>query len=118
MNTLGQNLQIVGEVRSGEDLLIEGHVNGTIHMENAVLTIGSPATVHADVRGTTIHIRGVAHGTISATERIDVAPSASVYGYLTANHVIIAEGATFNGRIDMGRRALAAKVARYKSEHR
>ena len=117
LNTLGQSVHIVGELRSDEDLLIEGRVEGTIHVGDAVLTIGSPATVQADIHGSTINIRGTMRGTVSAAERIEIAASASVNGYLTANHVIIAEGATFNGRIDMGRRGIAAVVARYRAEH-
>ena len=113
LNTLGPSVHIVGEFRSDEDLHIEGRVEGTIHIGDALLTIGSPATVQADIRGSTINIRATVRGTISAAERIEIAASASVNGYLTANHVIIAEGATFNGRIDMGRRGIAAVVARY-----
>lgn len=109
-------MHIVGDVRTNEDLLVEGRVEGSIHTGDATLTIGSPAMIHADVRGRTINIRGDVRGTISATDRIEIAASASVNGYLTANHVIIVEGAQFNGGIDMGRRALAATVARYKAE--
>lgn len=116
MTTIGSTVHIVGDVRSDEDLLIEGRVEGSIQIGNAALTIGPRGRLEADVRGKTITIRGEVRGTISAAERIDVAASASVKGDLSANHVIIAEGATFNGRIDMGRRTIAAKVARYRAE--
>ncbi|MBI2828799.1 MAG: polymer-forming cytoskeletal protein [Acidobacteria bacterium] len=116
MTTIGSTVHIVGDVRSDEDLLIEGRVEGSIQIGNAALTIGPRGRLEADVRGKTITVRGEVRGTISAAERIDVAASASVKGDLSANHVIIAEGATFNGRIDMGRRTIAAKVARYRAE--
>jgi cytoskeletal protein CcmA (bactofilin family) len=38
-----------------------------------------------------------------------------VTGNLSANQIVIEEGATFNGRIDMDRRTIAAKVAQYKA---
>lgn len=116
MTTIGPTVHIVGDVRSDEDLLIEGRIDGSLQIGNAALTIGPRGRLEADVRGKTITIRGEVHGTISAAERIDIAASASVKGDLSANHVIIAEGATFNGRIDMGRRTIAAKVARYRAE--
>ena len=109
-------MRIVGELRCQEDLVIEGRVEGTVHGGDAVLTIESRATVLADVRGRTVVVRGEVRGAISATERIELAPSASVQGHLTANHVIIADGATFNGHVDMGRRGIAATVARYRTE--
>ena len=54
-------------------------------------------------------------GSISAGQRIELTPSAVVTGDLSATQVVIADGAQFNGRVDMGRRTIAAKVAQYKA---
>jgi cytoskeletal protein CcmA (bactofilin family) len=35
---------------------------------------------------------------------------------LSANKVVIVEGARFNGRVDMDKRTIAAKVAAFKAE--
>ena len=116
MATISAPFRIVGELSSDEDLTIEGRVEGHIHVPNAVVTIGDRAYVHADIRGKRVEIRGTVRGSVSASEQIDIAESALVDGHVSADQVVMAEGAGFNGRIDMNRRTIAARVARHKSE--
>ena len=113
MVTIPAPLHIIGELYSDEDLLIEGRVEGNIHVPNAIVTIADQAHIEADIRGKRVHIRGTVRGTISASEHVEMAVSASVTGNVTANHVVILEGAGFNGRIDMNQRTVAARVARH-----
>jgi cytoskeletal protein CcmA (bactofilin family) len=115
MTTIGPSLTIQGEISSDEDLIIEGRVGGQILMKNATLTIGKQARVDADVRGARVQVLGAIQGNIAATDRIELAPTAAVVGDLTANHIVLVEGATFTGRIDMDKRTIAAKVAQYKA---
>ena len=115
MTTIGASLRINGEISCDEDLVIEGRVGGQIMMRNGTLTIGREARVEADVRGARVQVLGAIQGNIAATERIELAPTAAVVGDLSADRVVLFEGATFNGRIDMDKRTIAAKVAQYKS---
>ena len=105
MTSIGPSVHIVGEVRSDDDLLIEGRIEGRIYVGQAALTIGPHSRIDADIGGKIVTIRGDVRGTIAAVERISIAASASVTGTLTANHVIIADGAQVTGRIDMNRPA-------------
>ena len=116
MTTIGPSLSIQGEISSDEDLIIEGRVGGQILMKNATLTIGKQARVDADVRGARVQILGAIQGNIAATDRIELAPTADVIGDLSASRIVLVEGATFNGRIDMDKRTIAAKVAQYKDK--
>ena len=116
MTTIGASLVITGELTSEEDLTINGRVDGSVSVRSGTLTIGEQARMHSDVRGARVVVRGAVDGTIAATERIELHPSAVVSGSLSANQVVIAEAATFNGRIDMDQRTIAAKVAQYKAE--
>jgi cytoskeletal protein CcmA (bactofilin family) len=116
MSTIGLSITVHGEITSGEDLQINGTVTGRVLVNDAALTIGSHARVQADVRGARVSILGTVEGAISASARIELASSAKVKGSLSANHVVIADGAHFNGQIDMDQRTIAAKVARYKAQ--
>jgi cytoskeletal protein CcmA (bactofilin family) len=40
-----------------------------------------------------------------------------VDGSLSAERIAVADGAQFNGHIDMGRRTIAARVAEYRAGH-
>jgi cytoskeletal protein CcmA (bactofilin family) len=116
MTRLGRSLVITGELTSDEDVAIDGQVHGRVSVRDATVTIGEHASVDADVRCGRAQILGKVTGTVSATERIELHASANVLGNLSANHVVIADGAQFGGRIDMDQRTIAARVAHYKAE--
>ena len=43
-------------------------------------------------------------GNITADDKVEIAPSGSVHGDLCAPRVALADGSTFKGAIDMGRK--------------
>src|SRR3954453_7426617 len=101
MPTIGRSVVITGDVTSDEDLRIDGHVRGRIVLREGTLVIGPAAQLQGDVRGQRVRIEGTVRGTITASERIELTASGTVVGNLSANRVIVADGASFNGRIDM-----------------
>src|SRR5215218_7262721 len=115
MTSIGRSVVITGELVSDEDLTLDGRVVGHVHVREATLTIGEAARLEADVRGTRVIVRGNVKGSIEATERIEVTAGAAVFGNLSANRVVVADGAKLNGRVDMDQRTIAAKVAQYKA---
>lgn len=117
MTTIGASLVITGELTSEEDLTIHGRVSGPVTIRGGTLTVGEQGHLHSDIRGVRIVVRGAVDGSISATKRIELQPTSVVTGSLSANQVVIADEATFNGRIDMDKRTIAAKVAQYQAEH-
>lgn len=84
-------------------------------MSDAALTIGARARIDGDVRAKRLQIHGAVCGAVSASERIELSASASVTGSLSADHVVIAEGAFVSGHVDMNRRTIAARVARHQA---
>src|SRR4051812_3794778 len=115
MTTIGPSVTFSGELTSTEDLAIHGHIDGHVQVRDAVLTVAESGVVTADVRGTRVVVHGRVDGSIVATERIELAAGSRVEGSLSANVVVIADGAVFNGRIDMDQRTIAARVAQYKA---
>lgn len=115
MSTIPASIHIVGEVHTEDDLLIDGHVRGNIHASAATLTIGKQARIDGDIRARRVRVHGTTYGAISASERIEITPTGSVTGNLSADYVVIDDGATVNGHIDMNRRTIAARVARHQA---
>lgn len=115
MATISTDLKIDGEVFSSDDLLIEGTMRGNVLVPNAIVTVAKEAVVDADIRGKAVRIYGAVRGTISASERIDILSSASVTGNVSADHVVISDGAVVNGHIDMNRRTIASRVLRHQT---
>jgi cytoskeletal protein CcmA (bactofilin family) len=115
MTTIGASLVITGELIGDEDVTIGGEVRGPITLRTGTLIVSESARLTGEIRASRIVVHGNVDGTVSATERIELGPSATVSGSLSANHVVIADGATFNGRIDMDQRTITAKVAQYRA---
>ena len=115
MTTIGPTIVVSGELTSGEDITVQGRVNGHVQVREATLTIGEQGHVRADVRGARVLVLGQLKGSIVASERIELTPSATVEGSLSANRVVLADGTRFSGRIDMDQRTIAARIAHFKA---
>jgi cytoskeletal protein CcmA (bactofilin family) len=116
MTNIGPAITINGELSSDESLRVDGHITGSINLREAELTVGQSARVEADVRSLRVLVLGTVNGDITASERIELGATANVTGNLSANKVVIVEGARFTGRVDMDKRTIATKVAQYKAE--
>ncbi|HEV3485549.1 MAG TPA: polymer-forming cytoskeletal protein [Vicinamibacterales bacterium] len=115
MTTIGHSITIKGEVSSDEALRVDGNVRGQILMRDAELTIGPSARVDADLRATRVLVLGTVRGNIAASTRVELGASSNVTGDITADTVVLVEGARFQGRVDMDRRTIAARVAQYRA---
>jgi len=98
---LGPTLTFRGELTAGEDLLIEGRVEGSIDHKGQNLTVGEQGFVKASVRACRIVVKGRVEGDLRGSEALIVEPTANVRGNLYAPRVGLMEGAKFNGSIDM-----------------
>jgi len=114
MTTIGPSIVIRGDITSEEAVTLHGRVKGDIVMHNAPLTISEVAHVDGTIRGDKIVVGGTVQGTVTATERLELRPTADVDGSLSADRILLADGARFNGLIDMARRTIAVKVAQFR----
>lgn len=101
VSVIGETLYFKGELSAGEDLVIEGKVEGTINQGKCCLTVKPKGELIADVNATKIFIEGKVTGDLSATVSVTVRESGEVAGNIVAPKVAINEGATFNGSIEM-----------------
>ena len=97
---LGPTLKFKGELSSQEDLVIHGHVEGTIGPAPKV-TIGPEAVIKAGVTAEVIVVEGNVEGDLKAHGSITVRARANVRGNLESPAINVAEGATLNGSIKM-----------------
>lgn len=115
MTTIGHSITIQGEVSSDESLRVDGTVRGQIHTRDAELTIGPSARVEADLRATRVLVLGTVRGNIAAGARVELGASSNVTGDITADTVVLVDGARFRGRVDMDKRTIASRVAQYRA---
>ncbi len=117
MTHIGPSIHITGDVSSEEDLTIHGRVTGRVLLRDHTVVIAPEARLDAEVRGARVIVLGQIKGAVTAVNRIELGPSSTATGSLSANQVVLIDGARFNGRIDMGQRTIALKMASYKATH-
>ena len=98
---MGQSLIIKGELTGGEDLTLDGRVEGKVSLPDHVLTVGPNAKLDAEIVAKVVIILGTVNGNVSAREKFELRPGGNMEGQLSAPKIAMAEGATFNGKIEM-----------------
>src|SRR5215470_821100 len=106
---LSQGIRIKGEIVGGEDLFIDGNVEGKITFQNSVLTVGPNATVKADITAREIVVRGRVNGKLEGGERVQIWNTGHVNGDIHADRVAIEEGAEVRGKMEAGKAPAAAR---------
>lgn len=101
VSVIGETLYFKGELSAGEDLVIEGTVEGTINQGKCCLTVKPKGRLVANVNATKIFIEGKVKGDLHATVSVNVRKGGEVEGNIVAPTIALEEGATFNGNIEM-----------------
>jgi cytoskeletal protein CcmA (bactofilin family) len=98
---VGPQITVDGTISGSERVFVEGTVRGKINLTSD-LHVGRQARVEATVHAKNVTVEGKITGDVSADERLELVPTATVDGNLKAPKIIVAEGARFRGSVDMG----------------
>lgn len=98
---IGSSITIDGEISGDDQLVVHGTVKGRISVRDA-LVVENGGVVEATCESATITVNGTVNGDISASERAELRPNSSVVGDIRAPRILIADGASFKGNVDMG----------------
>ncbi len=108
---IGKSVQIRGEVKGSEDLMIDGVVEGTITLSDSRLTIGPNAHVEANVSARDVVVLGSLNGNVTATGRVELRQGCQLQGDIRAGRLSIEDNAVFSGKVDMAIAAVSATAA-------
>ena len=106
---LGASLRVKGEISGTEDLLIDGPVEGSIHLNDRKLTVGKTAKITADIDAGDVVVYGYVKGNVRAKGRVEIKKDGYVVGNLTTAQIMIEDGADFKGTIEIDRSAKEAE---------
>jgi cytoskeletal protein CcmA (bactofilin family) len=98
---IGKTVVIRGEVKGGEDLTIDGRVEGTIQLADNRLTIGPNADVAADLSAKDILVMGKVKGNVVATGRVELRAGCLLEGDVKAMRLAIEDNAVLRGKVDL-----------------
>lgn len=111
VSILGPTLRFKGELHAEEDLMIRGHVEGSI-THTSKLTVCREGNVKADIQGQVIAVEGTVDGDLAATTSVTVTQTGRLTGDVRAPSVSIVEGANFNGNVVMASSSATARAQR------
>lgn len=97
---LDRGSKISGKLFFEGAVRIDGQVDGEISANDAV-TIGEGAIVTAQLKAVSVVVAGKISGDIVASKRIEIRPTARVFGNLTTPALVVNEGALFEGHCTM-----------------
>jgi cytoskeletal protein CcmA (bactofilin family) len=98
---IGKSVIVRGELSGSEDLFLDGTVEGSIDLQDHMLTVGSNGRVRANIRARQVIVLGRVEGNISGVERVELKKSAAVTGDIHTQRILIEDGAYFKGAIDI-----------------
>lgn len=109
--TIGRSISVRGEVSGDEDLLIQGQVDGSVELGQHSVTVGGDGRVKANITARVVTVEGSVEGDLTAQEQIVLRGSARVQGDIRAPRVVLEDGASFRGLVDMGKEGPIAAVS-------
>ena len=98
---IGASIHIKGDVTGDEDLIIQGHVDGTVNLKGHNVTISKSAKVKANIEASQIIVEGELSGDMNGDEKVIIRETGNVYGNIIAPRVTLEDGALFKGSIEM-----------------
>lgn len=96
-SSFGSRPELSGEISFRDMLRVNGHIAGTVYSKTGTLIIDNAATVDANIEVPITIISGTVHGDIVARERVELGPSARIYGNIWTRSIAIKDGAVFDG---------------------
>ncbi len=97
---IGSSIVIDGEISGDEDLVIQGTVKGKISLKES-LYVESSGVIEADIDTANVEVSGQVTGNIAASDKVELKTDCKVVGDIRAPRILIADGATFKGNVDM-----------------
>jgi cytoskeletal protein CcmA (bactofilin family) len=97
---VGPSIIIRGKLKCNEDLVIKGRVDAEITSTKAV-HVEHSGIVKANITARSVTINGVLVGNLTAESRTEIASDGRVVGDMHTPKLVISDGATIRGRIDM-----------------
>lgn len=109
---IGRSLVLKGELSGEEDLTIQGTIEGKVRLAQYGVTVGANGRVEGDIDASEIRVEGETCGNLQATEKIVITATGRASGELSAPRVVLEDGCTFKGMIDMDSPASAGDTSR------
>ena len=94
------DVQIIGSIAFKGDLAFDGKLSGG-SIKGRVLSIGPSARIDGNVECEALAIAGTVNGNVTVSGRCELHSSAQIVGNLHTSRLVMAEGATLIGQVQI-----------------
>jgi cytoskeletal protein CcmA (bactofilin family) len=101
VSCVGASIRIEGQVTGGEDLQIDGKVDGSVVLNGQRLTVGSSGKLNSEIWAREVVVYGELIGNVHASDRVEIKKDGSLTGDITTARISVEDGAYFKGRIEI-----------------
>ena len=98
---LGWGVRLVGALRSNQDVVIRGRVEGPVSAEGEVV-VDEGGLVEGDIAAATVRVRGRTHGALVATEQVILEAGSEHCGIVRGPALAVEVGAQLQGEVRVG----------------
>lgn len=98
---IGPSVKIEGDFITEGNIVVEGIVSGTLKTAKN-LRVGPNSKIFANVAAENALVAGEVQGNIKINGRMELTSSAKIFGDIKVGILIMASGATLNGKCQMG----------------
>ncbi len=99
--TIGSSIVIHGDVTVEEDLVVDGTIEGTVNFKDNNLVVSANGRVTQNINPRIIRVDGEVTGELQGREQVNIPPSGKVNGDIRAPRVVLEDGCSFKGSVDM-----------------
>ncbi len=97
---IGPGSKFQGTIDATGTLRIDGSYEGEINTQGNLI-VGENGTITADIHANNVTLAGYLKGNICGSGTVEIKPKGKLYGNIDVKHVIIHEGAIFEGNCKM-----------------
>ncbi len=98
---IDQGSEFSGKLSFKDTVRIDGRFEGEIKSENTLI-VGETGVIAANITSETVVVSGEVNGDIEARTLLHLHKTARFMGNVKTRNLVIEEGASFNGHVDMG----------------
>jgi len=97
---IAEGCKVSGDIGGSSDLRVEGEFEGSVSISGIVF-VAESGQVRTSIRAAKVTVSGRVDGNIFGDQMIELEPTAVVNGDLLAPKILIREGASLQGRVEM-----------------
>ncbi|MDN5212865.1 polymer-forming cytoskeletal protein [Fulvivirgaceae bacterium BMA12] len=112
----GKGSTFTGTIDSSENIRVDGKIIGTINAKAKVVA-GPESLIEGNIHAERAEISGEIKGDIEVTDILILRASAKIHGDITTDKLIMDEGASFNGKCNVGEKVKALKLGNGPETH-